>query len=238
MKKIISISLLVSFLAPTIAFSQDGNSSISDKPSVNPGDNPVYNPSENPDTQLSIPSSGDKPNVSPTEDSPSDPNLGKVPFGKPGNVHYHDSTKLTASDSTTSTTKLDLLDNHSDLDAEKVLNLGNDDIAELDKILATAGKGSDKAKKAVEIADRIKKDKGFKEGDSTKVLRLITDFGADVDRIQGFTTSRVLFIADLSSVDGLDTNKVLNFNDTELDVLEKLTRLPEVIKTKPRKQLI
>ena len=237
MKKIISISLLVSFLAPTIAFSQDGNSSISDKPSVNPGDNPFYNPSENPDTQLSIPSSGDKPNVSPTEDSPSDPNLGKVPFGKPGNVHYHDSTKLTASDSTTSTTKLDLLENHSDLDAEKVLNLGNDELAELDKILHSAGNGSDKAKKAVEIADRIKNDKGFKEGDSAKVLRLITDFGADVDRIQGFTSSRVLFIADLSSVDGLDTNKVLNFNDTELDVLEKFNTLAGGDKNKAKKAI-
>lgn len=237
MKKIFSISLVVSFLAPSIVLSQDGNNSIIDKPSVNPGDNPVYNPSENPNSQLSIPSSDDKPNVSPTEDSPSDPNLGKVPFGKPGNVHYHDSTKITSSGSSTSTTKLDLLENHSDLDAEKVLNLGNDELAELDKILSSAGNGSDKAKKAVEIADRIKNDKGFKEGDSAKVLRLITDFGADVDRIQGFTSSRVLFIADLSSVDGLDTNKVLNFNDTELDVLEKFNTLSGGDKNKAKKAI-
>ena len=92
---LISLQLsAVIVLVPSSGFAQVAVSEIGEKPSVTPEDNPSYNPSEDEKTKLHIPSISDKPTGSPTENSPQSPDLKNVPFGKPGNVHYYDSTDV------------------------------------------------------------------------------------------------------------------------------------------------
>ena len=196
-------------IAPTSGFAQVAISEIGEKPSVNPGDNPSYNPSENDSSKLQIPSADSKPTGNPTEGSPITPDLTNVPFGNPGNVHFHDSTKSEKSDGPPSTTKLDLLDKHSDLDAEKVLGLNNDELAEIDKLLDKGDSGSDIAKKAVELADKVKSLSGTNSDQGKKVIQLITEKNLDHLRLEKLDAKSLNLIADLSVDGNLDSEKTL-----------------------------
>ena len=196
-------------IAPTSGFAQVAISEIGEKPSVNPGDNPSYNPSENDSSKLQIPSADSKPTGNPTEGSPITPDLTNVPFGNPGNVHFHDSTKSEKSDGPPSTTKLDLLDKHSDLDAEKVLGLNNDELAEIDKLLAKGDSGSDIAKKAVELADKVKTLSGSNSDQGKKVIKLITEKNLEHLRLVKIDSKSLSLIADVSVDGNLDSEKAL-----------------------------
>ncbi len=206
---LISLQLsAVIVLVPSSGFAQVAVSEIGEKPSVTPEDNPSYNPSEDEKTKLQIPSISDKPTGSPTEGSPQGPDLKNVPFGKPGNLIYHDSTKVTSSESP-STTKLDLLDQNSDLDPEKVLNLNNEELAEIDKILGKSGENPDMAKKAVEIANRVKTLQGVNQSQGKKVLKLITEQNLDHDRLDKLDGKSLSLISDLTIDSNLDGEKAL-----------------------------
>ncbi len=206
---LISLQLsAVIVLVPSSGFAQVAVSEIGEKPSVTPEDNPSYNPSEDEKTKLQIPSISDKPTGSPTEGSPQGPDLKNVPFGKPGNLIYHDSTKVTSSESP-STTKLDLLDQNSDLDPEKVLNLNNEELAEIDKILGKSGENPDMAKKAVEIANRVKTLHGVNQSQGKKVLKLITEQNLDHDRLDKLDGKSLSLISDLTIDSNLDGEKAL-----------------------------
>ena len=195
-------------IVPSSGFAQVTVSEIGEKPSINPGDNPSYDPSEDENSKLQIPSTSDKPTGNPTENSPQSPDLKNVPFGKPGNLIYHDSTKVTSSESP-STTKLDLLDQNSDLDPEKVLNLNNEELAEIDKILGKSGENPDMAKKAVEIANRVKNLEGVNESQGKKVLKLITEQNLDHDRLDKLDGKSLSLISDLTIDSNLDGEKAL-----------------------------
>ena len=187
-------------IAPiSICYPKSTTSEVGEKPSVNPGKNPSYNPSEDEKSKLQIPSISDKPTGNPTESSPQSPDLKNVPFGKPGNVHYYDSTNVDKGNGSPSTTKLDLLDKHSDLDAEKVLGLSSGDLSEIEKILSSVGNDSDDSKIAVEIASRVKQGKNFNDGDSTKVLRLITNAGIDAKRLGDYSSDRLLLLTNFDN---------------------------------------
>ena len=209
-------------IVPSSGFAQVTVSEIGEKPSINPGDNPSYNPSEDENSKLQIPSTSDKPTGNPTENSPQSPDLKNVPFGKPGNVHYYDSTDVDKGDGSPSTTKLDLLDKHTDLDAEKVLGLNSSDLLEIDKILSSVGNDSEDSKIAVEITSKIKKGKNFKEGDTTKVLRLITNAGIDAKRLGDYSSDRLLLLTNFdndseSAKVAFKISERFNNNDLKVD---------------------
>lgn len=204
------MSITLAF-TPTLSYSQVVLSEINpgEKPAINPGDFPSYNPSENSGNSLLIPSLENKPSISPTESTPSEIDLSNVPFGKPGNVHFHDSTKVESIDGPPSTSKLDLLENHSDLDAEKVLGLDTNELAEIDKIISEGGAGTDKAKKAVEIASKVKELDGVSADQGTKVLKLITDINLDHDRLDKLDGGSLNLITKLSIDGNVDGNIAL-----------------------------
>jgi outer membrane autotransporter protein len=181
---------------------------------LNPGDNPTYNPSEDPSNTLQIPSVDSKPTGGPSEETPSSPNLNKVPFGKPGNVYFHDSTKVEKTDGPPSTSKLDLLEKHSDLDAEKVLGLDTNELAEIDKIISEGGAGTDKAKKAVEIASKVKAVDGGSGDQGEKVLKLITDKNLDYNRLDKLDGNSLNLITKLTVDGNFDGETALKLAET------------------------
>ena len=181
---------------------------------LNPGDNPTYNPSEDPSNTLQIPSVDSKPTGGPSEETPSSPNLNKVPFGKPGNVYFHDSTKVEKTDGPPSTSKLDLLEKHSDLDAEKVLGLDTNELAEIDKIISEGGAGTDKAKKAVEIASKVKAVDGGSGDQGEKVLKLITDKNLDYSRLDKLDGNSLNLITKLTVDGNFDGETALKLAET------------------------
>ena len=199
----------VLIIAPTsIGYGQVATTEISEKPSVNPGDNPNYNPSEDEKSKLQIPAAETKPSGDPTEDSPSSPDLTNVPFGKPGNVYYYDSTKVDDTDGPPSTTKLDLLENYSDLDANKVLGLSSEELLEIDKLLEKGGSGSDLAKTAVLISDRVKSLPGGTDV-GKKVLQLMTDINLDHLRLEKLDSGSLVLMTNLAVDKNLNGENVL-----------------------------
>ena len=85
------------------------------------------------------------------------------------------------------------------MDAEKVLGLNSSDLLEIDKILSSVGNDSEDSKIAVEITSKIKKGKNFKEGDTTKVLRLITNAGIDAKRLGDYSSDRLLLLTNFDN---------------------------------------
>ena len=203
-------------ITPSLSYSQVVLSEINvgEKPTINPGDFPSYNPSESSGNSLLIPSLENKPSISPTESTPSEIDLSSVPFGKPGNVHFHDSTKVEKTDGPPSTSKLELLDKHSDLDAEKVLELDTNELAEIDKIISDGGAGTDKAKMAVEIASRAKGVDGGSGDEGEKVLKLITDKNLDYNRLDKLDGNSLNLITKLTVDGNFDGETALKLAET------------------------
>ena len=196
-------------IAPSSSFAQVAVSEIGEKPSANPGDNPSYNPSEDENSKLQIPSISDKPTGNPTESSPQSPDLKNVPFGKPGNLIYHDSTKVGKNDGPPSTTKLDLLESYSDLDANKVLGLSSGELLEIDKLIARGGLGADVTKIAISISDRVKSLSGG-EDTGRKVLQLMTDVNLDHLRLEKLDSGSLIIMTKLAIDQNLNGENVLS----------------------------
>ncbi|MFL2912125.1 MAG: hypothetical protein ACJZ5X_01550 [Opitutales bacterium] len=211
-------------ITPSLSYSQVVLSEINvgEKPTINPGDFPTYNPSESSGNSLLIPSLENKPSISPTESTPSEIDLSSVPFGKPGNVHFHDSTKVEKTDGPPSTSKLDLLEKHSDLDAEKVLGLDTNELAEIDKIISEGGAGTDKAKKAVEIASKVKAVDGGSGDQGEKVLKLITDKNLDYNRLDKLDGNSLNLITKLTVDGNFDGETALKLAETGGEIGLKL----------------
>lgn len=191
-------------------YSQVANSEIGEKPVVDVGDDPKYNPSNQDNSNITIPSSDDKPSVLPTENSPTNPDQTNIPFGKPGNIHYYDRTKYESSSGTPSTAKLELLENQSDLDAEKVLNLKSDELLEIEDIISSYGSSSITAKYAVEMASRINGMSNVDEGRGKKVLKLITEKTIDSERLYNLQDKSLVLTSKLLIDDVMESGNVLN----------------------------
>lgn len=158
-------------------------------PTLNPGSNPTYNPSEDPSNTLQIPSVDSKPTGGPSEETPSSPDLTKVPFGKPGNVVTIDTTKITEDDGPPSTAKLELLDKQSDLDAELIFSLDKTDLEKVEKLIGDKGVDSTEVKKSLDLYDDLQKEAGSKES-GQKLLDLVNQ-GVDVSLFEGLKTQNL-----------------------------------------------
>ena len=168
-------------------------------PTISPQGIPTYNPGASDSLRPTIPDGINKPILIPFQSSPNVPDLQIVPYGYPGTVIYYDSTLVDVGDSL-NTSKLELLESGSVVNAEDILNLSSD---EADALASLGSDNGDDIRNAIELKKKLVTNDGQNEDKGIKVIKLISEKNLDSNRLLALDSSTLGLVADI----GLDSKK-------------------------------